>query len=123
MKEVIKLPDRHYTDSDTKYTCDRCKKPSGKSEETRSSYDVTDTTIELRSGRKLDLSIGEGEPAELTIHDIKTVKVSTESGTSFPEGTHIDIKVIDCCSECFEEVVIPALTALGFKVREEKSEW
>jgi hypothetical protein len=67
MKEVIQLPDRQYPQTETKYTCGRCKQPSGDSEETRSSYDVVDTTIELRSGQKIELSIGKGKPAELTI--------------------------------------------------------
>jgi hypothetical protein len=123
MKEVIKLPDRQYPQTETRYTCGRCKKPSGESEETRSSYDVVDTTIELRSGQKIELSVGAGKPAELTIHNIKAVKISTEEGSRYPECASINHKIIDCCSTCFEEHVIPALVALGFDVREENTDW
>lgn len=75
------------------YTCDKCGKPCGDDEETRSCYDVSKAQI-----FKLE-------------------------GDQFPEGRFVERTEIDCCVQCFDEFVVPALAALGFKTRTEDDGW
>lgn len=122
MKKVVKLPPRIYTHTETKYTCSRCGDPCGDSEKGSSSYDVRRADIELSSGQKINLTIGE-PGATLQISQIKKVEIADQDGSSFPEGTHITARVVDCCTECFEQHALPALLAAGFQVREEDRSW
>lgn len=59
----------------------------------RSSYDVNETTVELRTGY------------------------------SVPDGGDIKSQVIDICPKCFVEKLIPWIKSQGGDVRTEKSEW
>lgn len=104
-----------------KYTCSRCNEPCGDSE-TRSSYDVLEAKIVLTNTEAVELTVAGDRLKIDKIHKTK-VRILTKEGSSYPEGTNIDQKVIDCCTKCFEEIVLPALLALGFKVREENVSW
>ncbi len=75
-------------DTTTSYTCDRCGKPCGRDERHR--------TFEVK---------------EVRLHAV----VEHEEGGRYPEGASTEQIEVDCCSNCFLTVVIPALKALGFK--------
>lgn len=41
--------------------------------------------------------------------DVDDCSVEKRTGTSYPDGSFIDIKSIDICSECMEEKIIPLI--------------
>ncbi len=122
MKEVIELSPRSYPQHEIKYTCSRCGQSCGDSEEKTSSYDVRRADIELKTGQKIRLTIGE-PGAAIHLTELRKVSIENQDGSSFPEGAHITAQVVDCCTECFEQHALPALLAAGFQVREEDRSW
>lgn len=116
-REVTR-PERNY-----KYTCSRCGEPSGDSEDSdaRDHYDVSRVEIEMKSGRKIELRID--PPGLAQIHELKSIKIESHEGSSYPEGSHITATVIDCCRKCFEEHALPALVNAGFVPRDEDRSW
>lgn len=103
-----------------KYFCSRCKEPAGDSE-AKSSYDVREVKIEFEGGVRRELVIDPA--AQLVIHEKKKIRLFFKEGSSYPEGASIEAQVIDCCSKCWEEAVLPALALLGFEVRTEDRSW
>lgn len=104
-----------------KTVCSRCGAPSGDDEDLRSSYDVSKAEIEMYTGRKISVTID--PPGFCTIHDIKAVKIESESGERYPEAKYVKAKIIDCCRKCFTKHALPALVAAGFHVRIEDRSW
>lgn len=113
-------PAREYDEGHT--TCDRCGNPCGEDEQGSTMYDVRKVELELKSGHKLGLVIGE-PGGQLHITNVSKVKIEGQEGTNYPEGSNIDTTIIDCCVACFEAHVLPALKALGFNPRYENRSW
>lgn len=57
------------------------------------------------------------------MYEISRVRLSCETGTSYPEGGSKATTTIDCCVACWTSRVLPALEALGATPRVEESDW
>lgn len=74
--------------------CDLCKKQSPSNYGwTRENFDVSDTTVQMRSG------------------------------TSYPECSDIETVSFDICPECFKSKLIPWLESQGAEATEEDESW
>lgn len=62
----------------------------------------------------------DAKPLDYT--DTQVVIHVTET-TSYPEGSHADSVVFDCCPECFKTKVAPALVAIGMTPRDHRVDW
>ena len=119
MREEIKTQ-KEYTSTNYKYTCSRCGEPCGDSEHTYYGRDCA--KIEVRNKTTTEVLIAE-TPLQICKTEKQEIRIWTQEGNSYPEGSNISAKVIDVCTKCFEEVALPALLAAGFKVREEDRSW
>lgn len=61
-------------------------------------------------------------PAGISAQKV-AVRIHRLETESYPSGGWTEGVAIDCCSSCFERVVVPALTALGFETRVDKRDW
>lgn len=50
-------------------------------------------------------------------YDVARVEIRMEEGSSYPEGLHTETYRPDICLTCGKDKVIPALEALGVKVK------
>jgi hypothetical protein len=105
--------------------CDRCGSPCGYDEPVESSYDVKEAEISVRGSRRVTLAFGAGDDdANLRIDILRSVKVTSKDGSCYgSDGGSVDHTIIDCCVKCFQDEVLPALVALGFKPRTENLEY
>lgn len=53
--------------------------------------------------------------------EVKRVTLEFEQGSSYPEGSMGTKTTVDCCADCWEDKVLPALRDLGAEPRE--TEW
>lgn len=102
------------------YFCARCKQPCGDSE-VKGNFDVREVKIETVSGVRRELVID--PEVHLVVHETKKVRLIFKEGSNYPEGGMVTAQVIDCCSTCWTEAVLPALALLGFEMREEDRSW
>lgn len=94
------------TTSDT--TCDRCGKPSG--------YSDREVTTEL--GHSTDRAA-----IKLAVRQRVIVSREKSEHHEYGEGGESAAVEYDVCAACFEEVVRPAIEALGFKPRITETNW
>lgn len=55
--------------------------------------------------------------------DVGEVEISCQIGSRYPEGGNYDIVETDCCVDCFDDRVKPALEALGAKFRDRQFDY
>lgn len=48
--------------------------------------------------------------------------IEARIGDVYPEGSHQTTYEVDVCGQCFLSKVVPALAAIGFKVRERRTD-
>lgn len=106
---------------DYTYSCSRCQRPAG-DDEAKGVYDVREVVLMFESGTTRRLTFD--PEAQLEIKERKKVRLLFKDGKNYGgDGAAITAQVIDCCSACWRDAVVPALLALGFEVREEDLGW
>lgn len=109
--------------TEVRYTCSRCGKPSGASEDDNASrrFEISKASIVTKSGRTIAVHLD--PPGFAMVQDVAKVEIEGVEGSSYPEGANEEKTVIDCCRACFVSHAVPALIAAGFQVREEHESW
>jgi hypothetical protein len=49
-------------------------------------------------------------------YDVNEVEIRHKHGTSFPEGSDLEVLDLDICPTCFVEKIVPMLGLLGIKI-------
>lgn len=96
------------TRTSDRFACDRCGKPCGHSSE----------LVEVENGmRKTSV--------QFTLRRREAVRIEVDDScyATYGGGGDADDTVFDVCADCFREVVVPAMEALGFKPRTVETEW
>jgi hypothetical protein len=48
------------------------------------------------------------------MYEISEAEIKFQSGSRYPSGTNAEGIEFDCCVQCFETHVIPAMLSMGF---------
>jgi len=56
-------------------------------------------------------------------YEVDEVEISCKTGSSYPEGGCGEEIVVDMCSKCFENELIPWLKSKGVKIETKPWEW
>lgn len=118
----ISITEKNEKREDWKYTCDRCGKPSGK-DEAKGLFAIAEADIVMNDSSSLKLKMAPDSDIQLWLGRTKQVNIKKSEGAAYPETISREEKRIDCCTECFENVVVPALIELGFKLHTEQLDY
>lgn len=56
-------------------------------------------------------------------YEIDNVVVLTKTGSSYPEGGHIEVTKFDICPDCFKNKLIPWMAKNGASPRTSERDW